>query len=101
MPTKVEQDIFERIKDLSPEQQHEVLRLVELLAKKDEESLAARLSAQEQSVERLEQMPEQPEKTIWEEIREISADVPDEVWERLPRDGAVNVDHYLYGAPKK
>jgi Arc/MetJ-type ribon-helix-helix transcriptional regulator len=26
--------------------------------------------------------------------------LPDEVFERLPKDGASEVDHYLYGAPK-
>jgi hypothetical protein len=27
--------------------------------------------------------------------------LPDEVFERLPKDGASQVDHYLYGAPKR
>jgi len=26
--------------------------------------------------------------------------LPEEVFERLPKDGASEVDHYLYGAPK-
>ncbi len=29
------------------------------------------------------------------------ADMPDEVWKNIPRDGSENLDHYLYGAPKK
>jgi hypothetical protein len=28
-------------------------------------------------------------------------EVPAEEWEKLPRDGASEVDHYLYGSPKK
>jgi hypothetical protein len=40
-------------------------------------------------------------KPIWEVIAEISASVPDEEWAKLPADGAKNLDHYLYGAPKK
>ncbi|MBD1842870.1 hypothetical protein H6F89_05475 [Cyanobacteria bacterium FACHB-63] len=33
-------------------------------------------------------------------IEEISAQVPKEEWEKLPKDLSKNVDHYLYGAPK-
>lgn len=32
---------------------------------------------------------------------EISKDVPDTEWAKLPRDLAENHDHYLYGTPKK
>ena len=31
---------------------------------------------------------------------EIHASVPDSVWDRVPRDGAMNYKHYLYGWPK-
>ncbi|MEX0718423.1 MAG: hypothetical protein WD066_17645 [Planctomycetaceae bacterium] len=34
-------------------------------------------------------------------IAEIVADVPPEVWEALPEDLSDNLDHYLYGTPKK
>jgi hypothetical protein len=34
-------------------------------------------------------------------IVELSRQVPDEEWEKLPRDGSYNHDPYLYGAPKK
>ena len=30
----------------------------------------------------------------------IAQDVPDEEWERVPRDLAKNLDHYLYGTSK-
>ena len=40
-------------------------------------------------------------KPIWEEILELTADVPDEEFERLPTDGAEQHDHYLYGTPKR
>ena len=33
-------------------------------------------------------------------IREIWADMPDDVRAKLPRDGASQVDHYVYGLPK-
>ena len=38
---------------------------------------------------------------VWEVISEIMKDVPDEVFDRLPKDGASQVDHYIYGLPKR
>jgi hypothetical protein len=38
---------------------------------------------------------------IWDIIEEIGAAVPSREWDKVPRDGAVNLDHYLYGHPKK
>jgi hypothetical protein len=40
------------------------------------------------------------ERPIWEVITDIVKDVPDEVFERLPKDGASQVGHYIYGLPK-
>lgn len=44
-------------------------------------------------------------KNHWEEFfakyDEAVKDVPAEEWEKLPADGAINHDHYLYGAPKR
>ncbi|HYE78924.1 MAG TPA: hypothetical protein VEI97_13140 [bacterium] len=41
----------------------------------------------------------------WRPLAEIAAecfkDVPDEEWERYPLDLSANLDHYLYGVPKK
>lgn len=34
-------------------------------------------------------------------IRDIWADMPDEVRARLPADGADQHDHYIYGVPKR
>jgi hypothetical protein len=34
-------------------------------------------------------------------VESLVADIPPEVLEKLPRDGAVNHDHYLYGSPKR
>ena len=34
-------------------------------------------------------------------IREIWADIPDEVRAKLPADGASQHDHYIYGVPKR
>jgi hypothetical protein len=38
---------------------------------------------------------------IWEVMAENMRDVPLEEFDRLPRDGASEHDHYLYGSPKK
>ena len=54
------------------------------------------------AVEReLDSLPEPPSKPLWERIIELAESIPDEVLQRLPTDGARNVDHYLYGAPKE
>jgi hypothetical protein len=37
---------------------------------------------------------------LLEQVKEIQAQIPTEEWDKLPHDGAINHDHYLYGAPK-
>ncbi len=37
---------------------------------------------------------------LLERVKEIQAQVPAEEWDKLPHDGSINHDHYLYGAPK-
>jgi hypothetical protein len=39
--------------------------------------------------------------TLWQKIDKLIESVPDAEWEKLPKDGSVNVDHYLYGTPKQ
>jgi len=38
---------------------------------------------------------------IWEVIVDNMKDVPREEFEKLPKDGASQIDHYLYGHPKR
>ncbi len=38
---------------------------------------------------------------IWEEIADIIKDVPEEEFRKLPRDGAEQLDHYIYGTSKR
>jgi hypothetical protein len=40
-------------------------------------------------------------KPIWEEILELTADVPEEEWDKLPVDASEQHDHYIYGTPKR
>jgi hypothetical protein len=39
--------------------------------------------------------------TIWEKLQRNLKDVPDSEFAELPSDASENLDHYLYGAPKK
>jgi bifunctional DNA-binding transcriptional regulator/antitoxin component of YhaV-PrlF toxin-antitoxin module len=38
---------------------------------------------------------------FWERIAALTADAPVEELDRVPTDGAAQVDHYLYGHPKR
>ena len=42
-----------------------------------------------------------PRRPISEVISEIWSDLPDEARAQLPVDGAAQVDHYVYGLPKR
>jgi len=85
--------------------------MTELLAKaldrvydlpEDEQDRVARLILDEVEAFGKEKGKEEPQqKPFWERIVERSKEVPDEVWEELPKDGAAEIDHYLYGSPKR
>ncbi|MGH9937213.1 MAG: hypothetical protein ACREAM_13285 [Blastocatellia bacterium] len=40
-------------------------------------------------------------RSIEEKIAAIWADVPEEEWAKLPHDLSDQLDHYIYGTPKK
>lgn len=40
-------------------------------------------------------------KAVWETAAELMKDVPDEELDTLPADGSIQVDHYIYGTPKR
>jgi hypothetical protein len=46
-------------------------------------------------------VPDPNARPFWEEIIEIGASIPMEIWEKVPRDLAMNFNHYHYGAPKE
>ena len=48
-------------------------------------------------------VPQLPQdgRPIWERIAELAEQLPDEVVERMPTDGASELDHYLYGAKRR
>jgi len=37
---------------------------------------------------------------LLERVKVIQSQVPNEEWDKLPHDGSINHDHYLYGSPK-
>jgi Arc/MetJ-type ribon-helix-helix transcriptional regulator len=45
--------------------------------------------------------PAPAQKPLWEEILELTADVPTEEWDKLPADLSEQHDHYIYGTPKR
>ncbi len=83
----------------------DALNTLEGLPLEEQETLAAEILELVESAtsHRLQARPgvgNEP-RPIWERIAERSCDVPDEVWETLPADGAAEVDHYIYGTPKR
>jgi len=40
-------------------------------------------------------------KPLWQSIIDVSANVPPEEWDRVPKDLATNLDHYLYGRSRE
>lgn len=42
-----------------------------------------------------------PKKHIWEIADDLLSDIPEEAFEELPTDGATQLDHYIYGTPKR
>ena len=74
----IEKQIVEKIRVLSAEERDEVLRYVEnLLSKRSRK------------------------KTLGEKIQDLTADVSEEIWDKIPADGAEQHDHYIYGTPKR
>ena len=86
MAANIEEKLIEKLRELPESQQADVLKYVEDLTaakgKADNGDNALRVP-------------------IWDKIEAIMSDVPDDVLATIPTDGSVNVDHYLYGAPKK
>ena len=40
-------------------------------------------------------------KPLWERAAELRKSIPAEEWDKLPTDGARQLDHYIYGSPKR
>ncbi|MGK7874699.1 MAG: DUF2281 domain-containing protein [Xenococcaceae cyanobacterium] len=77
-PSTIAKTVMDKLNKLPLEQQQEVLDFVEFLAQR--------------SI---------PRQSIWDKIEARMAQVPPEVLAELPADASENLDHYLYGTPKK
>ena len=84
MAANLEDQLIDKVRALPPEKQQEALRLLD--------TLATGASSEGTGVDR---------RPIWEVIDEINAGLPADTWEKVPTDGSINLDHYLYGAPKQ
>jgi hypothetical protein len=77
MGANLESAINEKLKSLPPEKQQLVLEFVEELANGT------------------------PHETVSEKLARHLRSVPSDELEELPPDASENLDHYLYGAPRK
>jgi hypothetical protein len=84
MAANLEDQLIDKVRALAPDKQQEALRLLD--------TLATGASAEGTGVDR---------RPIWEVVSEINAGLPADTWENVPTDGSINLDHYLYGAPKR
>jgi hypothetical protein len=47
------------------------------------------------------QVEDASQKPFWERAQEIAKSIPPEEQERFPVDGSEQLDHYVYGVPKR
>ncbi len=80
MQTELADTIYKKVKNLPLDKQEEILEFIE---------------------EKISSADKKETRPIWEVITEISNQIPEEEWAKLPSDGSLNHDHYLYGSPKK
>jgi hypothetical protein len=40
-------------------------------------------------------------KPLWQRAAELRKSIPEEEWAKLPTDGSEQLDHYIYGSPKR
>jgi hypothetical protein len=70
------------------------------------EAIEQRLAREEQHTKHSDIPPdtgslEETGTPIWELFEEASLAIPDEEVDRLPTDGSLQHDHYIYGTPKR
>ncbi|HXM46955.1 MAG TPA: hypothetical protein VN956_03730 [Pyrinomonadaceae bacterium] len=86
MAANLEDQLIDKVRALPPYKQQEALRLIDTLANQ------AIAEPNGTSADR---------RSIWEIVEEVNARLPADTWENVPTDGSINLDHYLYGAPKQ
>ena len=83
----IETAILENLQKLPEPLKQDVLRYVEMLVEQHTTSTAE--TSQSNGV-----------LDLLRQIEAIQAQVPVAEWDKLPHDGSINHDHYLYGSPK-
>ena len=86
MAANLEDQLIDRVRALPVDKQQEALRVLE--------NLAGGASAEPNGTG----MDRRP---TWEVVEEINTGLPADTWDNVPTDGSINLDHYLYGAPKQ
>jgi hypothetical protein len=86
MAANLEDQLIDKVRALPPNKQQEALRLLD--------TLAGDVSGEPNGTAG-------NRRPIWEVVDEINAGLPAGTWENVPTDGSINLDHYLYGAPKQ
>lgn len=84
MAASLEDQLIDKVRALAPDKQQEALRLLD--------TLATSPSSEGTGVDR---------RPIWEVVDEINAGLPADTWENVPTNGSIDLNHYLYGAPKQ
>lgn len=84
MAANLEDQLIDKVRALAPDKQQEALRLLD--------TLATSPSSEGTGVDR---------RPIWEVVDEINAGLPADTWENVPTNGSIDLDHYVYGAPKR
>ena len=79
MAANLEEQLIDKVRALPPSKQLAALRLLDTLASVEPEG----------------------RRPIWEIVEEVNASLPTDTWDNVPADGSINLDHYLYGAPKR
>lgn len=86
MAANIEQELIEKVRALPFDKQLEALDYLSALAAKDG------VAAEEAGLDK---------RPVWEVIEEMNRLSPPDTWDEVPTDGSINLDHYLYGAPKR
>src|SRR5882724_11772922 len=86
MAANLEDQLIDKVRALPPNKQQEALRLLDTLAG------GATSEPNGTAGDR---------RPIWEVVEEVNAGLPADTWDDVPTDGSINLDHYLYGAPKQ
>lgn len=85
MAQNLEKQLIDKVRALPPHKQQEALRLLDTIV---DANVASTVGGADL-------------RPMWEVVEEVNADLPADTWDNVPTDGSLNLDHYLYGAPKR